>query len=413
MDTSLLPSRRWTRPEPSGSSSRLRQLLDVNLALTAYGDTDRLLDVIVQTATAVADCEAASILLHDDRVGALRFAAASGAAADALVGRMVPIEGSLAGTIFSEDRVVYASDCRSDSRHCHEVDAETGFETRALLGVPMRLEGRPVGVLEVLNPNRARFERADAEALLVVAAQAAVAIRNARHEAALVRLNEKLAEVDRLKSNFLAIASHELRTPLTSVRGFGQILAEEVREELGPYAEAVVRAGYRMTDVVETLDVMASLQGELGQHPGRVVDLGVLLAEAVGAVDREVRVDVPEGVLVEGHGPRLRLVLNNLIKNAVQFSPSATPVYVHGAVSCQGVHLRVIDAGRGIAADDLERIFEAYVQVEDPDHRDHEGLGVGLTVARAITAQHGGQLWAESDGPGRGATFHLTLPLAG
>ena len=411
----MTPFDTWDRrqaviPRPD-TLERFRSLLDVTLALNSGGDLDRLLDVILRTATMVAECEAASILIHDELSGSLRFVAATGPAAAQLVGVGVPVDASLAGTIFREDRVLYAAEVAGESGHFREIDQSTGFETRALLGVPMRIEGEVVGVLEVLNPTRERFDRADAEAVLVVASQAAVAIRNARHKQMLEQLNAKLSELAELKNDFLAITSHELRTPLTSVRGFGQILAEEVREDLEPYAQAVVRAGQRMTDVVETLDVMATLRGELGSHPGRRVSVRCLADEVASTTRREVRVAFPEGVYVEGHGPRLRLLINNLVKNAVQFSPSELPVYLHAAIEGPEVHIRVIDQGRGISAGNLERIFEAYVQVQDPDHRDHEGLGVGLTVARAIAVQHGGALWAESDGPGHGATFHLILPL--
>ncbi len=395
-------------------AARLRRLLDINLVLNTYGDTDRLLEVIVDTVTTVADCEAASILLFDEEAGALRFEAASGDVGPSLVGTTVPLAGSIAGAIFCEDRPLYAPDVRSDARHCRRVDDATGFQTRGLLGVPMRIDGRPVGVIEALNSRHSGFDGDDAEALLVVAAQAAVAIRDARHEQALVQLNERLGQLDRLKTNFLAITSHELRTPLTSVRGFGQILAEEVREPLRPYADAVVRAGYRMTDVVETLDVMATLDGEIGAHPGRRVELKAILLEAVRALGEahgDVLVSFPDGLVTEGDGLRLRLAFNNLLKNAVQFSPTGASIYVDGSVEGRVVHIRVTDEGRGIDPEDLERIFDPYVQVEDADHRDHEGLGVGLTVARAVAVQHGGQLWAESVGPGYGATFHLTLPL--
>ncbi len=411
----MTPTATWDRP-PAASHrpdtlERFRSLLDVTLALNGGGDLDRLLDVILQTATTVADCEAASILIHDESDGALRFVAVTGPVSDGLVGLRVPLQGSLAGTIFRDDRVLYAAEVGGEQGHYREIDEATGFETRALLGVPMRIGDEVVGVLEVLNPARGRFDRADAEAVLVVAAQAAVAIRDARHKRALEQLNAKLAELAELKSDFLAITSHELRTPLTSVRGFGQILVEEVRDELAPYAQAVARAGQRMTDVVETLDVMAALRGEIGSHPGRRVSVRCLAEEVASMAEREVRMDFPDGLYVEGHGPRLRLLLGNLVKNAVQFSPDDRPVDVHAAVSGAEVHVRVVDHGRGIADEDLERIFEAYVQVQDPDRRDHEGLGVGLTVARAIAVQHGGALWAESDGPGRGATFHLILPL--
>ena len=277
----------------------------------------------------------------------------------------------------------------------------------------MCLDGRPVGVLQALNPRRGAFDRADAEALLVVASQAAVAIRNARHETALQRANARLADLDRLKTNFMSIASHELRTPLAAVQGYGEILAEDLQGDLRLHADAIVQAGERMHDVVETLDVMASLQSGTEARPGVRTSLAAVLGEAVAEDAPHADVALPEGpLLVEGDARRLRLAFGHLLRNAVRFSAPGQPVRLAAKVASGEVLVTVSDRGRGVAADDLERIFDAYVQVEDADHREHEGLGVGLTVARAIAAQHGGQIWAESDGPGRGATFHARFPLA-
>ena len=397
---------------PAATIARLKRLLNLTLALNSVGETERLLGLVLRTAMDVADCEAASILLLDERTGDLRFAAASGEAGAQLVGTKVPVDASLAGIVIREDRVLHAAEAGTDTRRYARTDAETGFVTRVLLGIPMRIDGEPVGVLQALNPNEGSFNQSDVEVLLVVAAQAAVAIRNARHEQALRLLNDRLAQLDQLKTNFLAITSHELRTPLTSVRGFGQILQEEVPDALRPYAHAVVRAGYRMTNVIETLDVMAGLQSDLGRHPTRRIALHCLLMDVLEAardVTGDVLVSFPDHALVEGVASRLRLALDNLVRNAAQFSPDGAPIYVDATESGGTLHVRVADEGRGLAPEDLERIFEAYVQVQDADHRDHEGLGVGLTVARAVAVQHGGQLWAESAGPGRGATFHLTL----
>ncbi|WP_420454613.1 ATP-binding protein [Rubrivirga sp.] len=398
---------------PETTLARLRRLLDVSVALNALGDATRLLDYIARTTTEVLDCQAASILLFDEATGALRFEAATGEAGAALVGQEVPLSGSLAGTTFRENRILHAADADADVRRYQAADAATGFVTRSVLGVPMRIDGHPVGVLQALNPRRAAFDRADAEALLIVAAQAAVAIRNARHEAALRGAHERLAELDRLKTNFMSIASHELRTPITAVQGFGQILAEEVRGDLHSFAAAVVRAGDRMMDVVETIDVMAEAQGELGLHPGGLTALATILAEATSELAPHAVLALPPGpLLVDGDGRRLRLAVRNVVRNAVQFSGPEAPVRVSAEVAHGEIRVAVADRGRGLAAADLDRVFEAYVQVSNPDERDHEGLGVGLTVARAIVLQHGGRLWAESPGLGEGATFHVRLPLA-
>lgn len=407
----VTPLARATEP-PAAVLARLRRLLDVSVALNDVGDPAQLLDFIVQTTTTVLECEAASILLYDEAAGELRFEAASGDVARSLVGAPVPLDGSLAGTTFREDRILYAADAEADDRRYRATDEATGFVTRALLGVPMRIDRQPVGVLQALNPRAERFDRADAEALLIIASQAAVAIRNARHEAALHRVNARLAELDRLKTNFMSIASHELRTPITAVRGFGQILQEETAGDLRSYADAVVHAGDRMMNVVETLDVMAALQEDLGAHPGGLVSLASILRESVQGRSA-VALVLPEGaLLVDGDGGRLRLAFGNLVQNAVQFSPPGGPVRIEADVEAGQLHVRVTDQGCGIAPADLESIFEAYVQVQDPDRRDHEGLGVGLTVARAVIVRHGGRLWAESAGEGHGATFHATLPLA-
>ncbi|WP_412070345.1 ATP-binding protein [Rubrivirga sp. IMCC43871] len=410
----LTETRPLARPSeaPAVTLARLRRLLDVSVALNALGDTDHLLRFIASTTTEVLACEAASILLFDETTGALRFTAATGEAGAQLVGEEVPLRGSLAGTTFLEDRILHAADAGADARRHRAADEATGFETRALLGVPMRVDGRPVGVLQALNPHAAAFDRADAEALLIIASQAAVAIRNARHEAALQRANDRMAGLDRLKSNFMAIASHELRTPITAVHGFGQILTEELRGDLYSHADAIVRAGDRMMDVVETLDVMAGLDEDLGIHPGTLTSLASILGEAADHAAPGASVSLPDGpLLVEGHGHRLRLAFSNVLRNAVQFS-SGGPVRLAAEVAHGEVHVAVSDHGRGLAAGDLERVFEPYHQVADPDSRDHEGLGVGLTVARAVMIQHGGRLWIESAGPGQGCTVRARLPLA-
>ena len=398
---------------PEATLARLRRLLDVSVALNTFGDTARLLDYIAQTTTDVLDCEVASILLFDEVTGALRFEAATGQAGAQLVGTEVPLLGSLAGTAFRENRVLHATNATADARRHRETDEQTGFATRVLVAVPMRIDGRPVGVLEALNPHRDAFDQSDAQALLIVAEQAAVAIRSARHEAALRRAHDRLAELDRLKTDFMAIASHELRTPVTTVQGYGQILTEELRGDLRSFAESIAQASNRMMEVIETIDVMAELQDDQGVRPDAPTSLAKVLRDVVAEWAPHAEVVLPPGpLLVEGDARRLRLAFGNLLRNAVRFSSPDGPVRVRAEVAYGEVRVAVADEGRGLASADLERIFEAYVQVADPDHRDHDGLGIGLTVARAVLLQHGGRLWAESEGLGRGATFYARLSLA-
>ena len=391
---------------------RLRNLLDLSVALATIEDLPALLSRILRGTMTALHCEAASILLYDERTESLRFVAATGAAASALADILVPLEGSLAGTIFREDRALLAEDVERDNRHFERAAENTTVQPRVLLGVPMRLDGKPVGVLEALNPLGNTFDAVDVEVLEAIAAQASVAVRNARRTEALRKANSRLADLDQLKTNFMSIASHEMRTPITAVQGFGQILAEEVRADLFDHAEAIIRAGDRLMNVVSTIDEMSALdKGE--QMPFALVDLRQILSDVCAAAPRAIELVLPEGPLpVHGDARRLQLAFANLIQNAYQFSDPESEVTVDAEVADGAAVVRIQDAGRGLAAEDLERIFEAFHQVADPDTRDHEGLGVGLTVARSVMLKHGGRLWAQSDGLGQGATFSARVPLS-
>ncbi|MEL6615217.1 MAG: HAMP domain-containing sensor histidine kinase [Bacteroidota bacterium] len=401
-----------TGEPPEAAARRLRSLLDINLALGAVADLDRLLGTILSVTRRALRCEAASVLLHDPRENVLRFAAATGDPEHALAEIRVPLAGSLAGTIFCENRPLLAVDVENDERHFTDAAEATGFDPRVLLGVPMRVEGRPIGVLEALNPHEA-FDAVDAEMLLIVSSQAAVAIQNTRQREELESARARLADLDRLKSDFMAVASHELRTPLAALRGFGEILHEEVRPELAEPADEVVRASRRMQAIVETLEEMSALAAESGPAESRPVDLADVLTVAGADIDRAVAFQFPPAPLVVRAEPRrLHAAFGHLLRNAVQHTPPEAAIRVEAEASGEDAIVRVSDEGRGLAPGDAERIFEAFEQAERPLTRRTEGLGVGLTVARSAILRYGGRVWATSPGVGQGSTFHVRLPLA-
>lgn len=391
---------------PEAALGRLRRLLDVCVALNSTSDVGDLLETLVRTTTVVLRCEAASILLYDDRDAVLRFIAASGDGADALRDVAVPLHDSLAGTIFREDRVLLAADLAADPRHFAEAAAGTGVRPETLLGVPMRA----VGVLEALNPTDGTFDAADAEALLVIAAQAAVALRNAWQRDALASANARLEEADRARVRFLALASHELRTPLATVRGYAEVLADEAPPALRPFVDEVMGAGRRLQEIVETVEeMMASGEGADGA-PVRVADL---FAGAQAASGRPLTLDLTDPHLaVRADGARLRLAVGHLVRNALAFTPPDGAVTLSARAAGSEVALCVSDTGRGLDPAHLERIFEPFFQVDDTESRAHEGLGVGLSVVRSVVLRAGGRVWATSDGPGRGTALHLRLPRA-
>ncbi|HEX9951211.1 MAG TPA: HAMP domain-containing sensor histidine kinase [Rubricoccaceae bacterium] len=402
--------------EPSEVAiARLRRVLDLSIALTTVGDIDQLLSDILDTVTTALGCEQAALLLADDATGGLRFAAATGRNRAALTHIRVPLDGSLAGAAFRDDRVVMAAD--PDARHFDAPAEAAGVEVRSLLAVPMRADGAPVGVLEALNARAGAFDAADVETLRVIAAQAAAAVRNATQQRALQQANRRLEALDRVRADFVTVASHELRTPLAAVQGYAQALADDDVENQREAIAEILAAARHMTDIVETLDELASPGDETGIADGLPVPLAEIVVGLGGPSDAAPRrtIDVvlpPEPLHVAGDARRLRLAFQHLLDNADAFTPPEGRVWIDAEAGDGRVTVRVCDTGRGLAADDLERIFEPFVQAEAPDTRSREGLGVGLALARSVVLRHGGRLWATSAGPGRGSTFHVRLPLA-
>jgi CheY-like chemotaxis protein len=239
-----------------------------------------------------------------------------------------------------------------------------------------------------------------------------------------VRENEaRLREADRRKTEFLAALSHELRTPLTPIRN-GLVLLERAP----PGSPAAARArevlqrqtAHLVRLVDDLLDVTRISHGKVELHRARI-DLRELARR--GCEDHRallegariaLRLELPDApVLVDGDPDRLCQVIGNLLQNAAKFTPEGGDVRVAVEAGPAGAALSVRDSGIGIAAADLPRLFEPFVQATQGLARTQGGLGLGLALARSLAELHGGAVQARSDGPGRGAEFVVTLPLAG
>lgn len=398
--------------------SRADRLLAITLRLNRMRDPDALLDFIIETAAEVLDCEAASILLYDEPTEELHFAAATGSDPESLSEIPVPLDDSIAGTIFTSNEPLIIEDAAQDERHFDDVGDEVGFQTRSLVGVPMRIGTEPVGVLEGLNKRDGSFTDDDVAVLAVLAAQAAVAIRNARQVQALEEANEKLSQLDELKSDFLALASHELRTPIAKVKGFAEILDEEAGDSVGGHVSTILEAAAQMEDVVDTMSQMDALRsGSDVLSPVSVTLQSVLrgaLNETKGLAeerDHTVTVDLPEDPITLRADPeRLTLVFSHLLTNAFTFTSEDGQVTIEAGEQDGEIWAVVRDTGIGLPEAELDRIFDDFYQVEDSLTRTHGGLGLGLTIARKLVELHEGQIWADSPGLGEGTSLHVRLP---
>ena len=234
------------------------------------------------------------------------------------------------------------------------------------------------------------------------------------------RADDALREASRLKDEFLATLSHELRTPLNVVAGWTQIVRRDQPPEHIDRGLAVIQRNTdslrRLTDDLIGMSSVLTGRVRLERH---LVDLrGVLddavesIALAVQAKGLSIRTDLDKGLLVLGDDARLRQVFWNLLSNAVKFTPAGGTVSATAHVQGGVIVVRVSDTGIGIPTAFLPHVFDKFRQ-EDASHtRQHQGLGLGLTIARQFTELHGGTIRAESSGRDQGAVFTVTLPLA-
>jgi signal transduction histidine kinase len=226
---------------------------------------------------------------------------------------------------------------------------------------------------------------------------------------------------NQLKDEFLATVSHELRTPLNAIVGWTQLLRTNfVPEERRSHAADVVarNAKFLARLIEDLLDVSRISSGQITLQPQRV-DLSTVADRAVEAfadTARDKGVNVTSWAdrvqaMVNGDPERLQQIANNLIANAVKFTPPGGKVDVSVRVNGESADLVVSDNGRGIRADFLPYVFERFRQEDATATREYGGLGLGLAIARELAALHNGKVQAFSDGAGQGATFVLKLPL--
>lgn len=395
-----------------------KRLAEISASLNAQSDLQVLLQDIMATCVEINDCEAASVLLWDKNRNQLFFAASSTLNSDnELIGMPVPMD-SIAGTIFRTNSIVQVDDTSKDQRHYDKVDEDIKFVTRSILGVPMTNKGTVIGVLEAINKRHLPWTEDDRTYLSILAAQAAVAIERAQFIQELERAYADLSEVDKLKNDFIAIASHELRTPLGVIMGYASFLQEEEDASTQEHATKVLESALKLRKIIEdmvNLRYLKQKQSDLSLE-------GIALNEVIGGLLQEMRhhhdsihhkivvEPLDGGLKVNVDYARLLMALGNVVNNAFAFTPQGGEVRVFCTSQPDEVRIHIKDAGIGLEAHQLERIFEEFYQVEDHMTRKHGGLGIGLSISRAIINAHGGRMWAESEGLGKGACFIVALP---
>ncbi|QRN98585.1 PocR ligand-binding domain-containing protein [Archangium violaceum] len=247
--------------------------------------------------------------------------------------------------------------------------------------------------------------------------------------AQLLRLNQRLKEADRIKSSFLGTVSHELRTPLASIIGYSEMLSEGLvgglNAEQTQFVRTIIDKGNTLLKLISSILDMSQIEAGKVRLAFEWVDVQELVESALTSVAPQAQ---RKGLVLKAEMPpvvqarvvadreKLRQVVVNLLANAVKFTPTGGRVDVRlselgpqAELGASGYHIEVEDTGVGIPADQRDRIFQSFYQVDDSPTREYGGAGLGLAIVKSYVEGHGGQVSVTSE-VGRGSCFRVVMP---
>lgn len=396
----------------------LSRLLEVTRNLSAIVDLETYLQSILSAAAELTESETASLMEYDEAAREFRFKFVPWFHRDALKDARVPLNGSAAGWVFLHVQPLAIDDVKKDERHYAKVDQISSFETRSILGVPLILHGRPIGVFEVFNKTSGYTEE-DILAVETLASLAVTAMQNDLLEKNIQSSQNETGELERLKNEFIAITSHELRTPLGVILGHSTFLRETVKEENQEQVDAIIRSASKLKEIIESLSSVDNQQTGAATLRSHKISIARIIDDAAASfrdmlIQKSVALKIEkqrdQDLLVEADGSKIAIALSNIIKNAIIFTNEGGQIVVRAEQQPDFVQVSVEDSGVGIPAKDIPHVFERFYQVESHLTRKHGGMGLGLSVAKAMIEMHGGRIWIESV-EGVGSKINFLLPV--
>ncbi|MFZ5916773.1 MAG: GAF domain-containing protein [Chloroflexota bacterium] len=388
--------------------------------MTSSLDVPVVLDAIVNILKRVLNCRGCCIFLLNPKTQMLEIKASAGMALRESQALRIAIGEGVIGRVVQSATPINLPDRRQEP-HMKHFDPQV----RSLLVVPLITKDRVIGTLSVDDLKVGAFGEDVGRLLIIAAAQAAAHIENAQLYEGLKERAKKLEEAyadlqeaDRKKDEFVQNVSHELRHPLSFVKAYVELFLDGT---LGPITdsqreslEIVVQRTDAITNLVNDILTLQQLDREhMTMKPTKIEHL---VRSAVKTVEpTAAQMGLALRVVVEGSLPivsvdpgRINQVMNNLLGNAVKFSPNGGTITVRVRQVADAVQVEVADEGIGIPASKLDKIFERFYQVDGSSRRRFPGTGLGLAIAKRIVEAHNGHIWVESQ-ESQGSTFFFTL----
>jgi PAS domain S-box-containing protein len=412
----LLAREQSARAEVEHATESIRRLQAVTDSTLGRFALDALLREMLGRVRELLEADFAAILLLTEDGRSLAVRAAIGAEEETM-GFRVPIGEGIAGSIAARRTPLMVEDIAA----LNVVNPILRQRTHSLIGAPLMVEGRLIGVIHADTILARRFTESDLRLLQLAADRIALAIEQTRLYEVEKLARRQAEESNRMKDEFLALVSHELRSPLNAMLGyvrllrFGTLDAEKIKKAV----DVIERGGRVQTQLIDDLlDTARIISGKLRLEV-RLVDLVSVIEEAVhtiypaaSAKGITITTDLnPKVWQITGDAERLQQVVWNLLSNAVKFTPAGGHVETRLERVDPHVCITVRDTGKGISPDFLPYVFDRFRQADASSTRRYGGLGLGLSLVKYLVELHGGTIEALSEGEGKGATFKVLLPV--
>jgi len=430
----------------------------VGQQITSILDPEELLSQIVKSIQAEFGYYCVSVWLVDDAHPDRLILQASGgrdSSQPIAAGYILPLNAapSITAAVARSGQHYLANDTSADPNY---MAVKELTQTRAELALPLRFGQKVMGVLDIQSDRLAAFEPEDLTALQTLANQIAIAIRNAQLYRQVTHFNEQLEQkvrertaelqqayqvldqLDKTKSDFIEIAAHELRTPLTVIKGYAQILEDQLElktAEVEDTLQHIIRGVVRLSDIVNSMLDVARIDADTlrpCKEPVALIEVARVVQNEFEAALQERRqtlsltglADLP---MIDADPDLMYKVFYHLIINAIKYTPDGGSISISGhTVETNGqpvVHITFHDTGIGIDPAYHETIFSKFYQTGQVSFHSSGktkfkggGPGLGLAIVKGIVQAHGGKIWVESPGYDEqkcpGSTFHVLLPVS-
>ena len=423
-------------------TQELSTAAEVAHAISASLDPDVVLRMAVELIHRSLDFDFAAVLLIEPGSDVASLREAAGEAAPSLKERGLELavgSRSLVGTAAASRQVCVVQDVVKEPNYLEVPELR---DTRSEVAVPLLVGGEVIGVLDVQSYHPHAFPDDVVQILTTLANQIATGVHHARlyaqvqrhaaeleervaertHE--LAEANERLKELDRLKSQFVFDASHELKSPLTSIKGYGDLLVRgavgTLTEDQREFLQIISGSTDRLITLINDLLDMSRIEAGRENQPFQPVDLNAVVSQVVSAQQPQAQA-AGLGLIAEngdhlppvwGNHSQLVQVATNLVANAVHYTPAGL-VRVRTCLDADHnrLCLEVQDTGMGIPETELPRIFERFYRSITARESGIQGTGLGLAIVKEIVTLHGGEIEVDS-AVNKGSTFRIWLPAA-